>query len=519
MHNRLQNESCFRKFADADPFPLLQKRFDRLKAGPCKRFWLAAENVHPQLYVKEIDTIIQSNCFRNFACTDTRLASCSDVLHVLDTIVQQQGKKSNMIWQEEYRDALRSALAVAELVFAYLCRILWVLRDQRISVRDCTVGIICTIERLITFRRMACEKLGIRQLGIMENAALSLFDKMQTAHQGLQNCCQRLRGKFPQSNFGPLFGLAVDSNGVQMDAEVLLQAVVSGLHSKTKRFRARVEAVKKKGWLSIAFDICVDENLLATPEPNFDNALELKVQIQRDRLNEYKDAEGGSLLHIICESLTSVKDFEAIIEAGCNVDTQDYQGKTALDVACVNGRLKLVEVLLRYKATIKWRAVHSAAQTGAEKILRRLLKTRPGLSNIRGGNGETPLYAACKVRPLRSKLSPSPQCIGLLLEAGADSELSTSEGFTPLQWAICEMVNHRWETWNSSGNVSMRRLLASCSDEKTKACCQRLLNFPPQTLFKSEWAKWLPGWVFGHGESETAWVKRISDSERLYKHR
>ena len=84
---------------------------------------------------------------------------------------------------------------------------------------------------------------------------------------------------------------------------------------------------------------------------------------------------GGTPLHWAKNKEIAV----ALIDAGCHIDAKNFNGDTALHVACQHGRLEVVMALISYGANVDLKdqegntPLHLACQMGHDSIVKALL--------------------------------------------------------------------------------------------------------------------------------------------------
>ncbi|MDF1760930.1 MAG: ankyrin repeat domain-containing protein [Coxiellaceae bacterium] len=158
------------------------------------------------------------------------------------------------------------------------------------------------------------------------------------------------------------------------------------------------------------------------------------------------DIFGETLLNLGC-CMGDVDVCENALIAGADVNVEVRKGKaTPLLLACSFGHEGVVEVLLKYGATIgkavdRLTPLHVARVSGYPRIARLLLnalqqqKTKSGTATMKDLPASTelsPLLQACQLNDAKM--------VGQLLFAGADVELSRPDGFRPLHIA-CQNGN------------------------------------------------------------------------------
>jgi ankyrin repeat protein len=115
------------------------------------------------------------------------------------------------------------------------------------------------------------------------------------------------------------------------------------------------------------------------------------------------------------------------------VDLPGYRGRTALGTAARNGHGALVSLLLacgadpRHRHSSGARALDRAAQEGHLDVVERLLAHDPGLLDLPGSQGDTPLIMAAGHGHV--------VLVRLLLDRGADARHRNEGGLRALDWA------------------------------------------------------------------------------------
>jgi ankyrin repeat protein len=119
------------------------------------------------------------------------------------------------------------------------------------------------------------------------------------------------------------------------------------------------------------------------------------------------------------------------------VNDYDDQGWTPLHVACKNGTWQIVNNLLAQGALVQartrqgWRAVHIAAYYRHPVLVRMLLSnSETKVDWVTDVERNTPLHLAAA--------GGDPECVKLLVDAGALTEARNHVGYTPLHVAASE---------------------------------------------------------------------------------
>ncbi|CEJ93162.1 hypothetical protein VHEMI08771 [[Torrubiella] hemipterigena] len=118
-----------------------------------------------------------------------------------------------------------------------------------------------------------------------------------------------------------------------------------------------------------------------------------------------------------------------LIEAGCDINLQAKDRKTALHAAASAGHLDIVQQLIYAGADINIRmtdektALHIAASVGNLDIVRQLIRAGPNV-NMRMADGTTALHIAAS--------AGHPDIVQQLINAGSDVDIRTNDGNTAL---------------------------------------------------------------------------------------
>jgi ankyrin repeat protein len=151
--------------------------------------------------------------------------------------------------------------------------------------------------------------------------------------------------------------------------------------------------------------------------------------------HEGPDAQGGAAL-LWAVRAGHEKVVALLLGAGAPANSKGESGMTPLMVACEEGHMGVVRVLLRHTGTEGlqvrddkgWTALHYAAAAGRAEVSTCLL-TKGALANLRDGEGRTPLILASwkghlgVVRVLADRM------------AGQELEQTDNKGWTALHWA------------------------------------------------------------------------------------
>jgi RNA polymerase sigma factor (sigma-70 family) len=196
------------------------------------------------------------------------------------------------------------------------------------------------------------------------------------------------------------------------------------------------------------------------------------------------DGAGMTALHHAAErGATEVA--RRLVAAGADPNARDGRGQTPLDHASHAGPWKagpaqdMIRLLLDHGATVD---VFQAAALGDTGRLTALLEADPRLVDARDGRGATPLYHAAHNLHLGA--------VELLLERGADVQLSPARGESPVATAIAH-------SWDAGGPQVVDRLRAAGATLTLRDACavgdvarvRQLLAEAPQRLHERTWGE------------------------------
>jgi ankyrin repeat protein len=135
---------------------------------------------------------------------------------------------------------------------------------------------------------------------------------------------------------------------------------------------------------------------------------------------------------LLTEDLTLLTE---LLEAGCDVNVQDEEGRTALIQAAIYNNVEVVHILIQNGANVNTRdffggnaALHFTAQNYSLEILQILLINKAEV-DIQDINGNTPLFKAV------FNSNGKGAVIKQLLLHGADRNLKNNQGVSPLELA------------------------------------------------------------------------------------
>ncbi|OAQ89061.1 ankyrin repeat domain-containing protein 52 [Purpureocillium lilacinum] len=178
---------------------------------------------------------------------------------------------------------------------------------------------------------------------------------------------------------------------------------------------------------------------------------------------------GRSALFVACAN-GNIDVVDILLEKGADITIASNSGWTPMDVASYSGHAEVVKLLLEKGADITIAdnngrtPVHSASRNGHVKVVKLLLEKGAAIA-IAGNNGRTPVHSA--------SLNGHAEVVKLLLEKGADITIADNDGWTPVNaasanghfevgadFAIAD--NYGWTPVNSAsrnGHVKVVKLL------------------------------------------------------------
>ena len=161
-----------------------------------------------------------------------------------------------------------------------------------------------------------------------------------------------------------------------------------------------------------------------------------------DLNKRFTQSDGFTVLHIACYNgnVEIVKVLLQIEEGSLNVNERDNHGRIPLHLACLKGRTEIVKLLIdigerlniNEKDSKGSTPLHIACKIGHTKIVRLLLEEGGErlYINERDKNGNTPLHIAC--------CHGYTEIVNLLLHNGGKNLKTSTKGSTPLQYACHE---------------------------------------------------------------------------------
>ena len=249
---------------------------------------------------------------------------------------------------------------------------------------------------------------------------------------------------------------------------------------------ASIEAMQKRCFINHMATYSDTSSRLALIPQDIQNSLVLSYVLQSVTF-EPKETP----LHFVVKGgLTELARCLAT-EAGANIDLANSQGCTALDIACDNGHLEIVEILLRAGADVNqlgkdWRPLRIASSAGHLEIVNALLaagakvdeedETRltPLIAAVLAGHLEVTqilLRAKANVNKATQAWTPllaavtknTDEIVKILLENHADVNMPI-RGKTPLI-AACSFIPQPEKPENTARNLAIvQALLAKGAD-------------------------------------------------------
>ena len=166
---------------------------------------------------------------------------------------------------------------------------------------------------------------------------------------------------------------------------------------------------------------------------------QLEVQAEQTTLQKHS-AEGGKNSEVSStrnvnrdEQDDDLSSFGTFVDLQNNLDQEDEEGNTALQVGCKQGRVEIVRALVKASASLDITnesgitAVYFACESGSKECLDLLIKAKANVSKCRT-DGRTPAYIACRWGQL--------DCLTALVRAKADLSIKLDVfGWNPLHAA------------------------------------------------------------------------------------
>ena len=160
------------------------------------------------------------------------------------------------------------------------------------------------------------------------------------------------------------------------------------------------------------------------------------------------DEEGFSCLHAAIDGRCSKDTLQALIDHGAHIDAQRKDGTNAFLRACSTGQSESVRLLLEAGAKVTTAkpgaygntCLHLAIQGKCNnEALQKIIEKGMNV-NTQNNNGQSALLLACQ--------SAQAESVKLLLENGADPNISDANNFTSLHAAVLAC----WHKCNVTGN-------------------------------------------------------------------
>ncbi len=177
-----------------------------------------------------------------------------------------------------------------------------------------------------------------------------------------------------------------------------------------------------------------------------DNGYEVRKLLSRGVDPNATDRRGDPLL-VAALREKSLKAAEALIQAkNLDFDKPNAAGETALMMACLQGQLDMVKLMVERQVEINktgWTPLHYAATNGHLEIVRYLLD-QSAYVDAESPNGTTPLMMATRGGHIET--------VKLLLDEGADLRIRNQQGMTAIDFAdrynqpeIAQGLRSRWQ--------------------------------------------------------------------------
>lgn len=153
----------------------------------------------------------------------------------------------------------------------------------------------------------------------------------------------------------------------------------------------------------------------------------------------------------------SIKDVAKLIEAGADINVKSAEGITALEMAAEQNNSELVAYLLKKGANpnIGIPLVRSAANKN-EKIVKQLIQAGAMQNQYQDGKISALWHAVYHA---------DPEMVRLLLEAGADANVQTTNGNTPLHLVLEHLLLYQG---SRNANIAIVRMLLAYGADITQ---------------------------------------------------
>ena len=176
---------------------------------------------------------------------------------------------------------------------------------------------------------------------------------------------------------------------------------------------------------------------------------------------------------------------EKLLNMGARVDPQDCNGATPLHIACANGPLELVQILLKHNAIVnkkdKWNytPLHDTLDSKAIISIVEILLENGADIDARNGLGQTPLHQALHIAVSKRNV----QILKCLIANGANINKQNGHDETPLHWAcsngylegVIELLKHNAEVNTVNEDCAMSPLHSAANGGHLEIV-QELLN-------------------------------------------
>ena len=240
--------------------------------------------------------------------------------------------------------------------------------------------------------------------------------------------------KVENGRYGPPFfaALATSSNEavcMLLDIEAHMQPSTSPLHNLYKQFYQ-----DRKKWMNLGRDFVFSPKRSVfsyVAEYRDDILLSFLIESEQNML-DVKDIKGRTPL---CWAIINgrLKIVKLLLEKGANIKEAAFNGLTPIHQASIHGHIEVVKLLLEKGANIKEAAfdgstpIHQALIHGHIEVVKLLLEKGADVKAA-AFDGSTPLHQAL--------IHGHVEVVKLLLEKGADIEAAASNGSTPLHQAL-----------------------------------------------------------------------------------